>query len=128
MNTTDKASDPKSSWEVRVHLWLNASEQCGFGLGRMLLLEAIQTKGSLKAAAEGLGMSYRGAWGKIKASEEALGQPLIEKKAGNRHGYDLTTFGINLLQDFKSWFADVEAYAVKKAADYLSLPTKAYKD
>jgi len=40
----------------------------------------------LKAAAEELGMSYRAAWGKLKASEEALGMALVEKVGGNKTG------------------------------------------
>lgn len=111
---------------VRLHLWLETEGGVSFGLGRLLLLEEIQTQGSLKAAAEKLGMSYRAAWGKIKASEELLGQPLIEKKAGNRSGYDLTTFGQELLSGFKAWFDSVERIAVEEAARHLPMGTRLF--
>ena len=54
---------------VRVHIWLETVDGVAFGMGRLLLLDAIEETGSLKAAAEQLGMSYRAAWGKIKSTE-----------------------------------------------------------
>jgi len=80
---------------VRLHLWLERSGGTVFGMGRLQLLERIETCGSLKAAAEDLGMSYRAAWGKLKASEEAL--------------------GIALAGAYRTWFAEVERHAVSRA-------------
>jgi molybdate transport system regulatory protein len=58
---------------VRLHLWLETEKGVFFGLGRLKLLEQIQSGRSLKGAAESLGMSYRAAWGKIKNTEDVLG-------------------------------------------------------
>ena len=100
---------------VRLHLWMESGGGTVFGMGRLQLLERIETCGSLKAAAEDLGMSYRAAWGKLKASEEALGIALVEKLGGNKSGCRLTQEGIALARAFRSWFAEVERYAVGRA-------------
>ena len=53
-----------------------------FGAGRMLILKAILEHGSIRAAADSLGMSYRAVWGKIKTAEERLGLKLVETHPG----------------------------------------------
>jgi len=100
---------------IRLHLWMERGGGTLFGLGRLHLLERIETCGSLKAAAEELGMSYRAAWGKLKASEEVLGLSLVEKVGGNKSGCRLTPDGLALAQAYRTWFAEVERYAVVQA-------------
>ncbi len=100
---------------VRLHLWLERSGNTAFGMGRLQLLERIETCGSLKGAAAELGMSYRAAWGKLKASEEALGIALVEKVGGNKSGCHLTAAGIALAAAYRAWFAEVERHAVSRA-------------
>ena len=100
---------------VRLHLWLERGGGTVFGMGRLQLLERIETCGSLKAAAEELGMSYRAAWGKLKASEEALGIALVEKVGGNKSGCRLTSEGAALAEAYRTWFAEVERHAVSRA-------------
>ncbi len=101
---------------VRLHLWMERGGDTLFGLGRLQLLERIEASGSIKAAAEELGMSYRAAWGKLKASEEALGLALIEKCGGNKSGCRLTPQGRAMAETFRRWFAEVERHAVARAA------------
>jgi len=100
---------------VRLHLWLERGGGTVFGMGRLQLLERIESCGSLKAAAEELGMSYRAAWGKLKASEEALGMALVEKVGGNKSGCRLTAEGMALAAAYRTWFAEVERHAVSRA-------------
>ena len=57
-----------------------------FGLGRYRILTLIKEKGSLQAAAKQLKMGYRGIWGRIKATEERLGEKLLIKTVGGRKG------------------------------------------
>ena len=57
-----------------------------FAEGRRMLLEAVERLGSLNAAAKELGMSYRAAWGKIKATEKALGLKLLDVTTGGKGG------------------------------------------
>jgi len=55
---------------MRIRLWFETDSQMLFGLGRVLLLKKVDECGSLYKAAKEIGMSYRAAWGKIKATEK----------------------------------------------------------
>ncbi|MEI7590503.1 MAG: carotenoid oxygenase family protein [Deltaproteobacteria bacterium] len=63
-----------------------------FGEGRETLLKAIMEHHSLNAAIKdsGIDMSYRAAWGRLKASQERLGIKLIEANDNKRSGACLT--------------------------------------
>lgn len=65
--------------KVRYKIWFEKDNKIVFGKGRALLLEYIEKYGSINKAAEKLGMSYRAAWGKLKATEDNLGEKLVEK-------------------------------------------------
>ena len=81
-----------------------------FGLGRLKILEAITRRGSIHAAAKELRMSYRAVWGKIRDTEERLGQPLLVRQVGGTSGggSELTPLGKNLIEKFSSLQAHVE--------------------
>ncbi|WP_250645606.1 winged helix-turn-helix domain-containing protein [Salidesulfovibrio onnuriiensis] len=104
---------------MRLHLWFETDEGVLFGMGRLMLLRQVELCGSIKAAAEKLGMSYRGAWGKLKKTEEVLGRPLINRGASRRSGCTLTDFGQDLARQFDEWFRDVEEYALRSGKDRL---------
>jgi molybdate transport system regulatory protein len=76
--------------ELKVKLWLEKDGEVLFGLGRLDLLKAIAETGSLASAARRLNMSYRAAWGRLKASEERLGFALLDRAGGRRQGQTLT--------------------------------------
>lgn len=86
-------------------IWIEVDGEVVFGGGRMALFEAIDRYGSIRQAAINLGMSYRAAWGKIKATEQRLGFELVEKHAGgSRSGAVLTSEArelLNLYHKFK---------------------------
>jgi len=112
---------------MRMHLWFETEEGVLFGLGRLQLIRQVEQCGSLKGAAESLGMSYRGAWGKIKTTEEALGKKLIERAASRRAGYRLTPFGSDLAKRFDEWYREVEQFALDKSLEYLPFSLKQYE-
>ncbi|MDD3312205.1 LysR family transcriptional regulator [Pseudodesulfovibrio sp.] len=112
---------------MRLHLWLETGDGVLFGLGRLQLLRKVEQCGSLKAAAESLGMSYRGAWGKIKATEKLFGEKLIERAGSRREGYHLTLFGSGLAHDFDEWFREVERFALEKSGQYLPFAPVKYR-
>ena len=66
-------------------------------------------------------MSYRAAWGKIKKNRGGHGIKLIEKKGGNRSGYQLTQKGVELMKRFDEWLEKIECFALKRAKDMLPL-------
>jgi len=75
--------------KIRHKLWLEKNGRVIFGPGRFELLEAIEECRSLSGAAKKLKMSYRAAWGRLRASEDRLGMPLVEL-TDNRQGMQLT--------------------------------------
>lgn len=72
--------------QIRSKLWIEVEGKPVFGRGRRFLLEAIDTYGSINQAAKEINISYRKAWGYIKAMEERLGFKLIERQTGGRNG------------------------------------------
>jgi len=113
---------------IRLHLWLETDEGVFFGAGRVHLLEKIETYGSLKKAAEAMGMSYRAAWGKIKTTEANVGFSLVKKESGKKGGYSLTDEGRNLMAQYKSWFSRVEDFACESAAEIFPFPVQPFKE
>ncbi|MFO7721884.1 MAG: LysR family transcriptional regulator [Bacteroidales bacterium] len=111
---------PKSSRnDVFVHykLWLSSVSGEGIiGDGKIRLLEAIRDSGSLSAAAERMGLSYRKAWGDIRKAEALLGYPLTEKHRGGKDGGSstLTPQAIRLLEAYKALQVQTEK-SVEKA-------------
>ena len=113
---------------VRLHLWLETDEGVFFGAGRLQLLERIETHGSLKKAAECMGMSYRAAWGKIKATEAIIGFSLVEKNAGKKGGYSLSDEGRRLMTQYRSWFNSVEEAAIRSADEVFPFPVRSFTE
>ena len=72
--------------EIKSKLWIEVGGKPVFGRGRRFLLEAINKHGSINQAAKEINISYRKAWGYIKAMEERLGFKLIERQTGGKNG------------------------------------------
>jgi molybdate transport system regulatory protein len=92
-------------------VWLVTSEQKDlFGKGRWLLFKTIDEKGSLMAAIEELGISYRKAWNDIKHTENNLGLCLLDKsRGGSNHGsMTLTQDGQKLIRAYEHFNRKVE--------------------
>lgn len=112
---------------VRMHLWLESGEDVYFGMGRVMLLDRIEELGSLRKAADSLGMSYRAAWGKLRATEETLGLDLVEKTS-KRGGYRLTPAGYRLRDKFMTWYTVVEQTALDQAKVIFSEGVQSYEE
>jgi molybdate transport system regulatory protein len=87
-------------------IFLENDDCYALGPGRVNLLRAAQTLGSLNKAARSVGMSYRWAWGRIKDSEKALGVKLLASSGTPSRGQPkiLTAEGRELLE----WYSRVE--------------------
>ena len=95
---------------IRSKIWIeDEGGNVVFGLGRLKILEAIHRLGSLKAAAKELKMSYRALWGRIKATEERLGFPLIVccKGGASGGGSQLMPFALELVEQFRQLHKNV---------------------
>ncbi len=96
---------------ARFKLWLSAKDIEGvFGDGKWRLLKAIETEGSLSAASQKLGISYRKAWGDLKKAQEALNITLVEKQRGGRLGgkTSLTAKGKKWVEAYTKFRSDIE--------------------
>jgi molybdate transport system regulatory protein len=56
------------------------------GAERIALLEALGEAGSIRVAAERIGLSYRGAWDAVQALNNLFDAPLVTTQAGGRQG------------------------------------------
>ncbi len=72
--------------EIRSKIWLEINGKCAFSQGRVVLLEAIDRYGSINRAAAETGISYRRAWGYIKAMGERLRMDLVTTRTGGAGG------------------------------------------
>lgn len=100
-----------SEIKPKCKLWLrDGTRQNAFGDGKWRLLKAIDRTGSLKAATELLGISYRKAWGDLKDAQTLLGADLIEKHRGGKAGGTtrLTPLGKQWLDAYANFRTDID--------------------
>jgi molybdate transport system regulatory protein len=90
----------RAPMEIKHKIWLEKDGRVVFGPGRDDLLKAIAGHHSLHAAAKHLKMSYRAAWGRLKASEERLGMKLVEVDSSKKSGMHLTAEAKKLIDSF----------------------------
>jgi molybdate transport repressor ModE-like protein len=104
--------------EIQFHykIWLSDNKNQGIlGDGKWQILKLIEEKGSLKAACDGLGYTYRRTWGNLKKIEDFFGFPLLEKHRGGSEGGNtvLTEEGKRLVRAFDKFHASVDSVIQK---------------
>ena len=84
-----------------------------FGPWVAALLEGVQEKKSLRAAAGSMGMAYSKAWRILRTAEEAFGCKLLDSTIGGRHGGGavLTTEAKILLEGYQRLRRETEEYS-----------------
>ena len=82
------------------------------GPGKASLLEAIQLKGSISAAASSMQMSYKRAWDLVNIMNKSFSAPLVTTLVGGSKGggAQITDFGLQVLCQYRA--AEVKANAV----------------
>src|SRR6516225_4178281 len=73
------------------------------GPGKIQLLEAINSHGSISAAGRAMDMSYKRAWDLVDEINRICGQPVVEPQAGGKNGGGamLTPFGEKLVARYR---------------------------
>jgi len=96
---------------ARANLWIERGGRVALSRWRVQLLEAIETTGSISAAAEKIGVQYRLAWERLEEMEEGLGVRLVERHVGGAGGGGavITPIGRNLIARFNAFATAVEA-------------------
>jgi molybdate transport system regulatory protein len=102
--------------EIKHKIWLEKDGKVVFGPGRDLLFKAIEEFHSLNAAAKKLDMSYRAAWGRVRASEERLGMKLVTTESG-RAGMRLTEEAKKLIRRFDQLDQEITSLLIEANRD-----------
>jgi len=86
---------------------------CSLGPGKIDLLESIQRTGSLRQAAQALGMSYRRAWLLLDGLNRSFKEPASTASVGGQGGggVTLTPFGLEIIRSYKAAAQAIEAVA-----------------
>jgi molybdate transport system regulatory protein len=93
--------------EIKYKVWIEKNGKVVFGKGRDNILKAVDEQRSLNAAAKKLGMSYRAAWGRLRASEERMEMKLVEIGDGEK-SMQLTQKARAIIERFDTLEKDVE--------------------
>ena len=95
---------------TKVYL-LDKAGQRFFGDGPCRLFRLVEQTGSLRAAAEEMGMAYTKAMKLIKQAEDAVGQPVTERVIGGAGGGGsrLTAAGKELVEKYEQYKAQCVA-------------------
>ena len=88
----------------RIRVVERESGTIALGPGKADLLDAIAHSGSIRAAAEELGMSYMRAWTLVRTMNRAFLTPLVEKSRGGAQqgGASLTARGREVLVAYRA--------------------------
>jgi len=80
------------------------------GPGKADLLDAINEKGSISAAAKLMGMSYRRAWELVDTMNRCFDEPLVKAAQGGSHGggAQVTEFGFAVLKLYRDLIKKTE--------------------
>jgi molybdate transport system regulatory protein len=86
---------------------------CSIGPGKIDLLESIQRTGSLRQAAQALGMSYRRAWLLLDGLNRSFSEPATTATVGGQGGggVTLTPFGLEIARRYRSAARAIETAA-----------------
>ena len=106
--------------EIKYKIWIEKNGKVVFGKGRDNILKAIDEQHSLNAAAKKLEMSYRAAWGRLKASEERMEMKLVEIGIKDK-SMQLTQKARTIIGRFEKLEKDVEELLRKADRDFHKL-------
>lgn len=90
------------SYKIKSRIWIEAKNHVLLGEGRVQLLKAIETEGSLSKAAKTLGLSYKKAWSLIDSVNKSAKEPVTINSTGGKGGggAELTAYGKKLIAAF----------------------------
>ena len=93
---------PLKGIKTNFKIWLETENGYVFGEGPFELLSKVRELGTLSAAAQSIGMSYRHAWGIVSNVEKRLGTRILSTRKGGimGGGAALTENGTALLNDY----------------------------
>ena len=108
--------------EVQFRLRIRNGEDIAVGPGKVELLEAIASTGSITSAAKSLDMSYRRAWLLVDTMNRCFKTRVVATEAGGKRGGGtrLTPLGAQLVHTYRL----IEARAAKASAKEIATLTR----
>jgi len=96
-----------------VRFRVDFTEVCSIGPGKIDLLESIERTGSLRQAAQALGMSYRRAWLLLDGLNRSFSEPAAIASIGGQGGggVTLTPFGLEIIRSYRDAAQAIESAA-----------------
>ncbi len=115
-------------YQAKSRIWIESDTGILLGEGRVRLLQAVEQFGSISAAAQSLGMSYKKAWNLIDSINKNADRPAVVKNAGGSGGGGavVTDYGKQLIVIYSAlnqscWkFLDVEMEKLAVKLDALN--------
>jgi molybdate transport system regulatory protein len=110
-----------------VRFRIDFAENANVGPGKIALLEAIRSAGSLSQAARQLRMSYRRAWLLVASLNDAFKKPVARATTGGRGGggAELTAFGEQLIKSYRALDREISSLAARRL--HLIVPAVAHR-
>lgn len=101
---------------TRLTLRVDFGPSRSIGPGKVRLLEAVDSTGSISQAGRTLGMSYRRAWLLIDDMNQCFRHAVVSAKPGGSQGGGavLTKFGVELVRDYRAIEAAAAVAATKR--------------
>ena len=100
---------------MKAKFWVTLGPRTLFGDGKADLLEAVDRLGSLRSAAQSMGMSYRYAWGLLRELDQAAGFPFLEHSgSGPRTSLRLTKKGRRFIDAYRAFRAPLDDLIEKR--------------
>jgi molybdate transport system regulatory protein len=101
---------------IRLKVWIENQEgELVLGMGRVVMLEAIERNGSINQAAKELKMSYRDLWGRLLETEGCLGKKLLVRRQGGSQGggSQITPLAVTLVKQFREFQSRLQKDALE---------------
>ena len=102
--------------DLGAKIWLEEKGKSVLGAGRLALLKAIESEGSIAGAAKKLKISFRSAWGSVGDAEENFGVKLLERRKGGTGGgrTNLTPEARELVAKFDRLVNEMREFAARR--------------
>jgi molybdate transport system regulatory protein len=104
-----------------IRIRIDFAENVHVGPGKIALLEAIKSAGSISDAARSLGMSYRRAWMLIDSLKQGFSEAVTVSATGGAGGGGarLTTFGASLIRQYRMLEREIGRLGAQRLTDIM---------
>jgi molybdate transport system regulatory protein len=102
-----------------IRIRIDFSDNVNLGPGKIALLEAIKSTGSISDAARSLGMSYRRAWMLVNSLKQGFSEAVTVSSTGGKGGGGarITAFGMIMIRQFRLLEREIARLGVQRMAD-----------